>query len=84
MVFMQRSHNAYWGKNKPYCKKDCEKIVRPDESELTIRRLNAFEAAKANESRRGFKELLQCVFFVVFSMLAFGAHWIIAKKCRNY
>jgi hypothetical protein len=78
-----QSNKAYWGRNKPYCLENCDKIVKPSEEELTKERVEAFEIAKKGESRSGLQSLIKSFLYVLFSAIALLIHWRIAKNCRG-
>lgn len=78
-----QSNEAYWLNMPLSCKDDCDKIVKPEEGELTRKRLEAFVVAKKSETRSGFQTLIQCTLFILFSAMALFIHWQIAKKCRE-
>lgn len=75
-----QSNDAYW--------KDCghrycdAKMTRPDETELTKQRTEAFARAQVSEQRDGLQTLVKTLIVMLVDVFAFFIHWSIAKRAR--
>ncbi len=76
-----QTNDAYWKGISP-CSKNEQEAARPEEEELTRRRLEAFGLELASERREGVQNLIQSLMFILVSSGVLIIHWKLARAAR--
>ncbi len=78
-----QSNDAFWMDCMgPHCSVGEKTRVRPSEAELDKKRTQAFAQAITSEQRGGGQTLVKTLIVMLVDALAFGIHWLIARRAR--
>ena len=55
----------------------------PDPASVPKLRAEAFESALRSEQQNGRRDLIESLTYVIAGLIAFGIHWILAKRIRS-
>ena len=55
----------------------------PDPATVPRLRAEAFDAALRSERQNGRRDLIESLTYVIAGLIAFGIHWVLAKRIRS-
>lgn len=77
-----QSNNAFWERSGACDNKDKEK-QRPNEEELTKRRLASFQQTIKTEQRAALQSITIATIILIIDIILFLIHWKIAQRARE-
>jgi len=85
-----QTNDRYWESNAPYLgelpfqeMEEASKQARPDENELTKKRLASYTEELNIETRNNKQSILRSIIVSFITALLFLLHWRLAKSARN-